>query len=115
PPPACAPVRSTMTTIPGLTRSRPLRVGGWSSAFSLRSVAVGGVILALIVVAGVAALLFGEIQMGLPRLLVTLRGEGTAFEDYLVWDSRLPRVASAVVVGTALGCSGAIFQSVSRN
>lgn len=102
-------------TIPGLTRSRHLRVGAWSGAVATRSVWACLVLALLCVVAGVAALLFGEIQIGLPRLLVTLRGEGTPLEEFLVWDSRLPRVLSALVVGTALGCSGAIFQTVSRN
>ncbi|WP_235738856.1 FecCD family ABC transporter permease [Nocardioides alcanivorans] len=105
----------TAATVPGLTRSRRIRVGAWSGAVSTRAVLVCLALLVLCAGAGVAALLLGEIQMGFPRLLLTLRGEGTSFEDYLIWESRLPRVLAAVVVGTALGCSGAIFQTVARN
>ncbi|WP_181411158.1 iron chelate uptake ABC transporter family permease subunit [Nocardioides humi] len=71
------------------------------------------VVLAL--VAGVAAVLVGEVQMSMSRLWVTIHGDGNTLEQYLVFDSRLPRVVGAVVVGAALGLSGSIFQTVSRN
>jgi iron complex transport system permease protein len=94
---------------------RAVRVGGLSVAVSRRYVVVCGLLLATAVLAGVAALLFGEIQVGLPRLVATIAGDGTPFEDYLIWDSRLPRVVSGALIGAALAISGAMFQTVSRN
>ncbi|MDN4641764.1 iron chelate uptake ABC transporter family permease subunit [Agreia sp. PsM10] len=44
-----------------------------------------------------------------------LLGEGSDVDRFIVVDQRLPRAAAALLVGAALGASGAIFQSVSRN
>lgn len=108
-----------MTTLPASSpargSARALRAGPVALPVGLRSLIVGAALLALCLVAGVLAVLVGEIQMSMPRLLATIGGEGSSFEDYLVFDSRLPRVVSGAVVGLALGMSGAIFQTVSRN
>lgn len=105
---------ATVTTAPG--RSVPaLRLGPVALAVSGRYVVVCGVLLVATGGAALASLLLGEIQVGLPRLLATLSGDGTPFEDYLIWDSRLPRVTSGALIGAALGTSGAIFQTISRN
>lgn len=94
---------------------RAVRAGRHSVVVSGRSVLVCAALLVATVGAGLASVLLGEIQVGLPRLLVTLAGDGTPFEQFVVLDSRLPRVASGVVLGAALALSGAIFQTVSRN
>lgn len=94
---------------------RAARVGGLSVVFSRRSVVVSAVLALSLVAAALASVVVGDIQVGLDRLLVTLSGDGSPFEDFLVLDSRMPRVASAVVLGAALALSGAIFQTVSRN
>lgn len=94
---------------------RSLRLGPVALRVSHRSVLVGVLLVSLATTAAVCSVLFGEIQMGFPRLVATLTGEGSAFEEYLVWDSRLPRVVNALLVGLALGMSGATFQTISRN
>src|SRR5690606_19178427 len=38
-----------------------------------------------------------------------------SLEARVIWSIRLPRVAAALAVGAALGVSGAVFQSISRN
>jgi iron complex transport system permease protein len=106
-------VTATLTT--PATSVRALRVGPVSLAVSRRYVVVCGALLVAALTAGLGSLLLGEIQVGLPRLLATFAGDGTPFEDYLIWDSRLPRVASGALIGAALAMSGAIFQTVSRN
>src|SRR5690606_29446464 len=45
----------------------------------------------------------------------TLLGAGTPVTDFIVLELRLPRLVTALAVGVALGASGAVFQSVTRN
>jgi iron-siderophore transport system permease protein len=92
-----------------------IRIGSFSVRLSHRYLAACAALTLVILVIGVGSLLFGEIQVGFPRLVATLQGDGTPFEDFLIFDSRLPRVVSGVVVGAGLAMSGAIFQTVSRN
>lgn len=94
----------------GATIARPRQAGGARR-------------LVVVVVVGVAAL------AGLAILsLLVGSGELTAAESWqaflsdepttnrlIVWDYRLPRTLLAIVVGLALGLSGAIMQAVTRN
>ncbi|MDF9811199.1 iron complex transport system permease protein [Streptomyces sp. SPB162] len=48
-------------------------------------------------------------------MLATLAGGGTAAQEFIVHDVRLPRVLVGLLVGAALATAGAVFQSVSRN
>lgn len=91
------------------------RWGPWSVRLSGRYLLVCTALVAAGALAGTLSLLFGEVQVALPRLVTTLGGGGTPYEHFLIFDSRLPRVASAVVVGAALGMAGSIFQTLSRN
>ena len=73
-------------------------------------------VVAVLVVVAVASLVFGSYQMSPDQVFrLIFQGEGTEIERQLVLNQRLPRMLAAVVVGAALGLSGAIFQSVSRN
>ena len=73
-------------------------------------------VVAVLVVAAVASLVVGSYQMSPDQVFrLSVQGEGTEIERQLVLNQRLPRMLAAVVVGAALGLSGAIFQSVSRN
>jgi iron complex transport system permease protein len=59
--------------------------------------------------------LTGDFPLTLSRVLATLQGQGTAGEEFILYDLRLPRALTAVVAGAALGASGAVYQSVTRN
>ncbi|WP_018685837.1 FecCD family ABC transporter permease [Actinokineospora enzanensis] len=101
-----------------MTRSvtgTPVRAAGVSFRAHPRGVIV--VLALLIAVAGLAvlALFTGDFHLTLDQLVNTLNGEGTGGQEYVVYDLRLPRLAVAILVGAALGVSGAIFQSLSRN
>src|SRR5687768_16813019 len=80
-----------------------------------RSFVVSAVLVAAIVVLGVVALGIGAIYVAPLDVVRTLLGNGSRITNYAVLDLRLPRVLIAVVVGAALGMSGAVFQSLSRN
>ncbi|UQX00514.1 iron chelate uptake ABC transporter family permease subunit [Streptomyces sp. RerS4] len=57
----------------------------------------------------------GDFEIAPMDVVRTLVGNGTPADDFIVNDLRLPRALVAVLVGAALGMSGAVFQSVSRN
>ena len=73
------------------------------------------VLAAAIAVALAAACLVGSIPLGSSRVLAALMGGASAGDRVVVWEIRLPRAVSALVVGAALGASGAALQGLLRN
>jgi len=63
----------------------------------------------------VASLGSGELTISPPDVVRALLGGGDHATRFVTWDLRLPRALTAALVGAALGASGAIFQSVTRN
>lgn len=57
----------------------------------------------------------GDFPIGLSRVIATLLGQGEQVDEFVVMDLRMPRALAGLVVGIALGVSGAITQSVARN
>ncbi|WP_328952079.1 iron ABC transporter permease [Streptomyces sp. NBC_01220] len=57
----------------------------------------------------------GDFPIGLSRVIATLFGRGEQVDEFVVMDLRMPRALAGIVVGVALGVSGAITQSVARN
>lgn len=53
--------------------------------------------------------------MNLLQLWQALWHRGSALNQTIVWELRLPRIAAALVVGAALGMSGALLQGMLRN
>ncbi|NIH85979.1 FecCD family ABC transporter permease [Amycolatopsis granulosa] len=79
-------------------------------------------VIAVVVVAAVLLVLVAAINIGMGSsrigiwdVLETLLGGGTRRERGIIFDLRLPRTLAGVLVGAALGLSGALFQSVARN
>lgn len=68
----------------------------------------------LLVVAG-TNLGIGSSHIALPDVLWTLVGGGDDRMRGIIFDLRMPRTLTGALVGAALGLSGAIFQSISRN
>lgn len=61
------------------------------------------------------SIIMGAIMLGLPDAIRGLIHDNGEFERLVVWDLRLPRFLDAVLVGAALGVSGALLQAVTRN
>lgn len=80
-----------------------------------RGLLVGCALIALIMLVAIASLTSGSYQIPIPEALRALRGEGEDIVRMIVVEWRLPRVLLAVLLGAALGMSGAIFQSLTRN
>lgn len=73
-------------------------------------------ILALVALAvGVLGLSTGEFVVPPAEVIRALAGQGSGAAHLVVVEWRLPRVLLALFIGSALGLSGAIFQSLLRN
>lgn len=98
------------------TGPRPLHLpGGISLRVERRALGVGALLLALVLAMAVLLIGTGDFDIAPGDVVRTLLGSGTPAHEFIINDLRLPRVLVAVLVGAALGTSGAVFQSVSRN
>ncbi|MFF7332027.1 iron chelate uptake ABC transporter family permease subunit [Streptomyces sp. NPDC008150] len=96
--------------------TRVLRTpGGLSVRFDARAFTVVVVLLLAAAVAGVVLIGTGDFPVPAADVLRTLAGHGTAGQEFIVGQLRLPRVLVGLLVGASLGLGGALFQSVSRN
>lgn len=95
-----------------ILRSRSHRL---SLRVDTRAVKVCLLVLAATLAGGVLALGTGEYTISPPDVVRTLMGNGSPRTDFVVNELRLPRLLTGVLVGAALGLSGALFQSLSRN
>ncbi|HHA2734554.1 TPA: FecCD family ABC transporter permease [Stenotrophomonas maltophilia] len=93
-----------------------LRIGSLSLLLHPRALLVPVSLLALVALLGLWTMTMGHIELSAPQVLKILLGQGEGgVGERIVLGIRLPRLMTAVFVGAALGTSGAIFQSVSRN
>ncbi len=97
-------------------RHAVLSVGRVSLRFERRAGAVYAVLGLVAVAAAVVGIGIGDYPIGLGQIVDALRGGGEdRLAAYFITQVRLPRAATALLVGAALGMSGAIFQTVSGN
>ena len=89
--------------------------GRLSQRLDVRMLVLSAAMLALALLVAVLTLASGEFQIPVPEVLGALFGEASARVHMVVVEWRLPRTALALVMGAALGMSGAIFQSLTRN
>ncbi|MGU3575446.1 FecCD family ABC transporter permease [Brucellaceae bacterium C25G] len=80
-----------------------------------RSLVIGSAFIAIILIITIASLTSGSYPIGISEALRALYGEGGDMVKVIVTQWRLPRVLLAILLGAALGMSGAIFQSLTRN
>lgn len=57
----------------------------------------------------------GDFPIGLPQVISTILGRGERVDEFVIMDLRMPRALAGLIVGVALGVSGAITQSIARN
>ncbi|MBV2356612.1 iron chelate uptake ABC transporter family permease subunit [Streptomyces sp. J2-1] len=89
--------------------------GGLSLRLDVRALAVAVLLAAAALAAGVLLVGTGDAKIAPADVLRTLAGNGTAYQNFIVDELRLPRVLVGLLVGAALGLGGALFQAVSRN
>lgn len=87
-----------------------------SFTVDLRLAAVTLGLIGLTLLAALHAITLGRVPLPFGEVLATLAGHGDGgMQQQVVLNLRLPRVLAAIFVGAALGVSGAVFQSISRN
>ena len=92
-----------------------LRLSFLSLQISRRAAFTGAALLALLLAAAGLALHMGSYPLSAAQLLGVLRGQGTAIQQMILLDHRLPRILTALGAGAAFGLSGAMFQTMMRN
>lgn len=81
----------------------------------MTSIRLSLLLTALLIAASTAALLVGAVWLGPAEVLAALTGHGPALAGLIVTELRLPRLILALIVGGALGLSGAVLQGLLRN
>jgi iron complex transport system permease protein len=80
-----------------------------------RSVVVIAVLAVVVFAIFCVSLSLGDFKIPVIDVVKTLFGGGDRATEFIVNQLRLPRALTGLLVGTALGLSGAIFQSIARN
>ena len=118
---SAAPLARSAVTTGGRDDLWPARIrllpgpGGSRVIIDTRVVAVSMILIGIVVLVGFYALTLGETELGLADVWSAITGTADAGTRRIVLDWRLPRIVIAVLGGAALGVSGAIFQSMTRN
>lgn len=94
---------------------RVIRAAGASLRWEPRSAAVCGALAAVAACAAVLVVGSGEFPIAPPDVVRVLLGRGDPATEFIVTTLRLPRAVTGLLAGLALGLSGAVFQSISRN
>ena len=96
-------------------RTMRFALGPMRLSLSASTAIVVAVAVLLLLVTGCAVLMIGTVRLSVGDVVGALVGGGPGKAERVVWGIRLPRLLTAVCVGAALGASGCVFQSVSRN
>ena len=73
------------------------------------------VMVGLLFASAIASLSAGSANLSVPDIVRTIFGGGNRQQNAIIWNVRMPRVATATVVGMALALSGCVMQNVLRN
>lgn len=94
---------------------RLVRVGRARVIIRPRVAAVTTALAAVAIASGLVAMTIGTLALSPGEVVRAMFGDGDDAAVKVVASVRLPRVLTAILAGAALGASGAVFQSVSRN
>lgn len=94
---------------------RTVRLGPVSGTVRWRHLLVPLVAFAVLVLLSAVSLGRGDFPISVPDVLRTLVGLGEGAQEFIVLELRAPRIAVGLLVGLALGVSGALFQTFARN
>lgn len=80
-----------------------------------RSIVVCVAVTVLTLCIAVWSIMVGDFPLSAGTVLRAVFGDGGDDAEFIVGTLRLPRALTAMLVGAALGMSGAVFQSIARN
>ncbi|MGA4848011.1 FecCD family ABC transporter permease [Streptomyces sp. G5(2025)] len=89
--------------------------GGLSVRLDVRTTVVVTLLLLAALAASVVLIGTGDFEIPAADVVRTLLGDGNAGQEFIINELRLPRVLVGLLVGSALGLGGALFQSIARN
>ena len=95
--------------------SRTVRVGAFSATYRRRDLVVPVLVAVALVLVSAVSLGRGDYPISTIDVLRTLVGLGEQTDRFIVLELRAPRIVVAVLVGIALGISGALVQTFARN
>ncbi|WLQ15972.1 iron-enterobactin ABC transporter permease [Hahella aquimaris] len=102
-----------------MNRADYFLVGGMDAPFSLPihkwALGLGCMLCIICLGLGLTALGWGTLTLPFSDVVNALFGAGPEQAQIVVTQWRLPRITAALILGAALGVSGAIFQSLLRN
>ncbi|MFC6706089.1 FecCD family ABC transporter permease [Flexivirga alba] len=104
-----------MTTLENSTTANTPAAQGNSTKVRTGSWLVVGALVAAVLVCGVLSLMIGNVGISPARTLRVLFGPDNSQASAIIHNLRLPRTLLLLVVGLALGVSGALMQGQSRN
>ncbi|MET9231533.1 iron chelate uptake ABC transporter family permease subunit [Lentzea sp. NPDC003310] len=96
-------------------RARSLRVGATSFRVRPRPLLVVAASLVVLAALLVVDVMIGDFPLTATQVVDVLLGGGTRRDQFVVMELRMPRALTGLLVGGALGLSGAIFQAIVRN
>ncbi|HEX7305622.1 FecCD family ABC transporter permease [Lentzea sp.] len=102
-------------TAPEAVRRPALRVGAASFRLRPRPLLVIAIALVALAAVFVVDIMIGDFPLTAAQVVDTLFGGGTRRDQFVVMELRMPRALTGLLVGAALGLSGAIFQAIVRN
>lgn len=73
------------------------------------------ILIAVMLGISLVAISVGSAELNVIEVLKTLFGKGNVRSEIVVYDIRLPRIYTAIIVGAILAMSGAVMQSILRN
>ncbi len=83
--------------------------------FRERNILNAVVLLVLIFLVVVLSLSSGSVELSSPEIIKAFLREGDITNQIIFWELRLPRLIASLLVGAALGVSGALLQGMLRN
>lgn len=95
--------------------TRVVRARRFSVRIDLRSVIVCVALFVATLIVGCWSIMVGDFPLSVGQVADAVFGEAAPDAEFIVQTLRLPRVLTGMLVGAALGMSGAVFQSLARN
>lgn len=86
-----------------------------SGVLRFRVLVVGALLAATAFFLFCLGMTIGDYPLGVGQVIAALFGKGEYYDQVVVYDWRMPRVLVGLLVGVALGMSGALFQTITRN